>query len=705
MRLPVCALTVVAPAALLLAMAASAQDALEEIVVTAGFRESPLLTSPASVTVIDSETIRDRAATHLESVLAVSPNVDYSGGASRARFVQIRGVGDLEQFVDPKHYPAVGISVDSIDLGGTANAAMLFDTEQVEILRGPQGTRFGTSALAGLINVTGRGPSDTLDGYIEAGLESYSTWTAAAAVGGPLTDAVGARFAVQQHSGDGYMHNDFLDRDDTNGFDETSARFTLAIHPGDRAQYGLTALYFDSDNGYDAFSLDNDRHTLSDEPGRDAQRSTGLAARGRWILNDSTTIDAVATGLDSALDYGFDEDWTYVGICDGTLCDPVLDFYSNTDRYLRERNETTADLRLLRDSRRFTGLRWVLGAYLQNRDEDLHRIYYGDFFSAYAADRRAIYGQVEARPRERLTVTAGLRYERFEDRYGDSLAGASSSSDDLRSGELALSFDVGAASLVYAKIARGSKAGGVNTEASANLPFMQPMFQAFMTNRVRFDEETLTSAEVGLKGRYLDQRLALRAALFYMDRRDAQLESWIWDGVNFLWIGYLDNADGTNWGSEIELTYDPGMHWDLFASVGTLATRVDRITTFDLDRDQLVVRNGIDQAKAPSWQYHVGADWRPSGRLSARLEVEGRDASRFGYYHDGMLSGSTLVNASVRYRLQRTELQFWGRNLGDAEYAVHGLYFGNDPRKGWINETYYQYGEPRVVGLTVRVSF
>jgi outer membrane receptor for ferric coprogen and ferric-rhodotorulic acid len=197
----------------------------------------------------------------------------------------------------------------------------------------------------------------------------------------------------------------------------------------------------------------------------------------------------------------------------------------------------------------------------------------------------------------------------------------------------------------------------------------------------------------------------VRAALFYMDRRDAQLESWIWDGVNFLWIGYLDNADGTNWGSEIELTYDPGTRWDLFASIGTLVTHVDRITTFDLDRNELVVRDGIDQAKAPSWQYHVGADWRPTARLGARLEIEGRDASRFGYYHDGTLAGYTLVNASLRYRLRNAELQLWGRNLGDEDYAVHGLYFGNDPRKGWINETYYQYGEPRVVGLTVRYSF
>ena len=80
--------------------------ALEEIVVTAGFRAHDLMTSPGSVTVIDQAIIDDRAAQHLESVLNTSPNISYSSGASRARFVQIRGVGDLEQFADPKHFPA-----------------------------------------------------------------------------------------------------------------------------------------------------------------------------------------------------------------------------------------------------------------------------------------------------------------------------------------------------------------------------------------------------------------------------------------------------------------------------------------------------------------------------------------------------------------------------------------------------------------------
>ena len=721
---------------------------LEEIVVTAGFRDRDLMTSPGSATVVDEETARDRAARHLESVLSVAPNINYASGGSRARFIQVRGIGDLEQFIDPKHFPAVGVSFDDINLGGTANAGMLFDAGQVEILRGPQGTRFGTGALAGLINIRGNRPSDEFMSYIEAGAGNYGAWNLGAVVSGPIGDSVGGRIAVQKNRGDGYIDNAALNRSDTNGYDETIVRATFEAAPNDRATYGLTALYFDGNNGYDAFSLDNTRTTLADEPGRDDQKSAALAGRAEWSLGEATTLSAVATWLDSDLAYGYDEDWTFDGICDGTLCDPVWDRYVAADEYLRDRSEVSFDLRLLGDARQGApagqgaSIEYVVGAYAQSRDEDLHRIRTDpwsvtDFTSAYETDREALYGQIDIVPGGRgatargaagrgetargatgggasspsaggagsLTFTAGFRYERFTDAYADSGGFTSASDDTLTSGELTLSWEASPETTLYATVARGNKAGGVNTAASSSFALMQPAFQSFMQGRLLVGKETLDNREVGLKGRYADGRLALRAALFDMDRDDAQLESWMWDGVSFLWIGFLDNVDGSNTGAELELEFDASSRTRLFASLGWLDTEVDRIETYDLDLGDFVARTGIEQAKSPEFQFNVGASVAFSDRWRARIEVEGRDDNRFGYYHAGSLPSYTLLNASIAADFGSTELQLWGRNLADEDYAVHGLYFGNDPRKGWINETYLQYGEPRVVGVTVRYSF
>ena len=762
---------------------------LEEIVVTAGFRDRDLMTSPGSATVVDEQTARDRAAQHLESVLAVAPNINYASGGSRARFIQVRGIGDLEQFIDPKHFPAVGVSFDDVNLGGTANAGMLFDAGQVEILRGPQGTRFGTGALAGLINIRGNRPSDEFMSYIEGGIGNYGARNLGAVVSGPLGAAAGARIALQKNQGDGYIDNAALGRSDTNGYDETIVRATLEAAPNDRATYGLTAFHFDGNNGYDAFSLDNTRTTLADEPGRDDQQSAALAGRAEWSLGETATLSAVATWLDSDLAYGYDEDWTFDGICDGTLCDPVWDRYVAADEYLRNRSEVSFDLRLLGEAqpggsaersepggrsnssgrggqgepdRRSASISYVVGAYVQSRDEDLHRIRTDpwsvtDFTSAYETDREALYGQIDIIPgdmrsrgsaggsegrggaggsegrggagntgsgdtaaasgatrdtaaasggsRGRLSFTAGFRYERFNDAYADSGGFTSASNDTLTSGELTLSWAASTDTTLYATIARGAKAGGVNTAASSSFALMQPAFQSFMQGRLLVGKERLDNREVGLKGRYADGRLALRAALFAMDRDNAQLESWMWDSVSFLWIGFLDNVDGSNAGAELEFEFDATSRTRFFASLGWLDTEVDRIETWDLDLGDFVVRTGIEQAKSPEFQFNVGASVSFSDRWRARVEVEGRDDNRFGYYHAGSLPSYTLLNASIAADFGSTELQLWGRNLADEDYAVHGLYFGNDPRKGWINETYLQYGEPRVVGVTVRYSF
>lgn len=704
-------------ASVLLALATVAQQLpaqdLEEIVVTAGFRDRDLMTSPGSATVVDEETARDRAAQHLESVLSVAPNINYASGGSRARFIQVRGIGDLEQFIDPKHFPAVGVSFDDINLGGTANAGMLFDAGQVEILRGPQGTRFGTGALAGLINIRGNRPSDEFVSYIEAGAGNYGAWNLGAVVSGPLGDSVGGRIAVQKNRGDGYIDNAALGRSDTNGYDETIVRATLEAAPNDRATYGLTAFHFDGNNGYDAFSLDNTRTTLADEPGRDDQQSAALAGRAEWSLGEAATLSAVATWLDSDLAYGYDEDWTFDGICDGTLCDPVWDRYVAADEYLRNRSEVSFDLRLLGEAQpggEGASVEYVVGVYAQRRDEDLQRIRTDpwsvtNFTSAYETDREALYGQIDIVPGGRLSLTAGFRYERFNDAYADSGGFTSASDDTLTSGELTLSWEASPDTTLYATIARGAKAGGVNTAASSSFALMQPAFQSFMQGRLLVGKERLDNREVGLKGRYADGRLALRAALFAMDRDNAQLESWMWDGVSFLWIGFLDNVDGSNAGAELEFEFDATPRTRLFASLGWLDTEVDRIETWDLDLGDFVVRTGIEQAKSPEFQFNVGASVSFSDRWRARVEVEGRDDNRFGYYHAGSLPSYTLLNASIAADFGSTELQLWGRNLADEDYAVHGLYFGNDPRKGWINETYLQYGEPRVVGVTVRYSF
>ncbi len=321
---------------------------LEEVIVRAGFYDTELMHSAGSISVLDEAAIDARSARHLDDMLGVLPNVTFTAGGGRARFVQIRGVGDLEQFVDPKHFPSVGITIDGIEAGTTATGASLMDVQQIEVLRGPQGTRFGANALAGMVNIRTNDPTETLTGYINTGYANFDTWHVGAALSGPLSETIGGRIALRQNSSDGFIDNTFLSRDDTNDRDEFTTRGKLHWSIAEDTEIRFTAAYSDIDNGYDAFSLENSRRTRSDRPGTDAQERIALGLAADWAVSTGIQLETRLSWSDADEEYGFDEDWVLAGFCNGVTCDPLVEFAS-TDLLERERSVVSADVRLKSD--------------------------------------------------------------------------------------------------------------------------------------------------------------------------------------------------------------------------------------------------------------------------------------------------------------------------------------------------------------------
>jgi outer membrane receptor protein involved in Fe transport len=684
---------------------------LEEIVITAKFRDTKLIDTVGSVSVISGSTIEERAAKHLQDVLNAAPNVTWASGASRSRFVQIRGVGDLEQFYDPRYYPSVGLMLDDLELADTANAGMLFDISQVEVLRGPQGTRFGASGHAGMVFLRSNAPTDTFSGEVSGGAGNYDSYDMGLVMSGPLSDTLGGRLAVQQNLSDGYLDNDHFNNNDESDFDELTGRARLSWTPNEDARYDLALNYFDTDNGYDVYSLDNDRDTWSDQPGNDSQEVAAATLSADWRLNGALSLEAVVSYLDTDLDQRYDADWVSDDFCERFLCanDTAQEIFE------RDRDRWTADLRLLGgdDGSGAGASRYVLGVYANNGEEDFDYTYlsalYGDFGtqSNYENKRYALYGEYEYDLTDALTLLAGLRYERFEDDYSDTNGFGSDNDDNLWGGELSARYAFTDETMAYATVARSAKPGGVNTSASANQPFMSPTFQEFTRGKLDFDDETLWNTEIGVRTEQFDRRLSLSAALFYAPRDKAQLENWMWDDEAALWISFLDtSSDTTTYGAELDATFLVNAQLELFARLGWLDAEVDSIEAFDLDLFDFVEKNDRDQAKSPSYQYNLGTRFSLGEHWSGHLEVEGQDDSYFGYYHDGKLGDYNLLNASVQWQWASLAVTLWGRNLTDENYAVHGLYFANDPRNNFgVNAVYEQLGEPRTYGLRMRYAF
>src|SRR5687768_1450429 len=213
------------------ASAMQPQVELEPVLVTATLRPVPVSERAGGVTVLREGDVRAAAVVHLEELLPQVPSLSWAGASSRPRYFQLRGIGELEQYQGAPN-PSVGFLVDEIDFSGIGMIASTFDVEQVEVLRGPQGTRYGANALGGLIKLKTREPEarETFD--IEAGFGDDGLWTAGAVAGGalPLPELAGAWRAVLHHAAsDGFRDNQHLGRDDTNGRDETQARLRLRL--------------------------------------------------------------------------------------------------------------------------------------------------------------------------------------------------------------------------------------------------------------------------------------------------------------------------------------------------------------------------------------------------------------------------------------------------------------------------------------------
>ena len=684
--------------AIFLSVVSSANDSIEEVIITSDFRELELQTIPASISVVSAGTINQRSSRHLEEVLAIVPNVNYAAGASRGRYFQIRGIGERSQFVAPLN-PSVGTFVDDIDFTGFGGAATLLDVQQVEILRGSQGTRFGANALAGVINLKTHEPSVENKGYLKAQASTYNGYGVEAARGGALSDTVLYRAAIGQTTSDGFIENTTLDRQDTNNIDELTSRIKLRWLASEDLTLDLSVLYLDVDNGYDAFSLDANRKTMSDQPGHDRQKSQAFAVNTDWNISSALSMQTIVTSNRTDAEYGYDEDWSYPELWSSSNRDWI---YKVFDNYQRDIARDSAEIRWLSGPEgRIANSDWLMGIYYQRSTIDLTRDRTGNsqFISEYKTSSSSLFTQVNTRIEDNLILISGLRYEKWQSDYSDTNQISGKNNENLVGGKLALEFTTASADLLYASITRGYKAGGFNGEA--DLP----------SESVRhFDTEYQWNYEVGGKFRSLDGNLINRVSAFYADRKDLQLKSSSLKLDDIKWVDYTANAGkGYSYGIEWEMDWQLTADLRVLTSLGLLKTEITEYTNPNPDAFKL---QGRAAAHAPEYMFATSAQYLLTEKLSATLEVEGKDKFYYSDSHNYQSQAYTLINARLTYNAQDYELAVFVNNAMDKDYGVRGFDFSiwdwdQDPRSGsgFDGTEFQQLGAPRLFGISARAEF
>ena len=153
---------------------------------------------------INENDIFRRNANHLEDLLFLAPNINYSTGASRGKFYQIRGIGERSEFTEPVNY-SVGVIIDGIDFTGIALGASTFDINQVEILRGPQGTLYGANALAGLINIVSNNPTEDFYSEVSGSISEFGGKDIGIVISDSNNKNFGYRLGIKNSKSDGFI--------------------------------------------------------------------------------------------------------------------------------------------------------------------------------------------------------------------------------------------------------------------------------------------------------------------------------------------------------------------------------------------------------------------------------------------------------------------------------------------------------------------
>src|SRR5690554_2208955 len=686
-------------ALLALPLTATAQTELSTQTVKADFRHTHVQQLPEATTVVGSEQIDARSAEHLEQILSVAPNVNFSSGSSRGRYYLIRGIGERSQFIDPIN-PSVGLMIDGIDMTGLGAAATLFDIQQVEILRGPQGTRFGANSLGGLINITSAEPTETNEGYISGKVGNYNSYGLGTAVSGGLTSNLQGRIAVNHFQSDGYMENKYLGRKDTNNFNETIVRGKLAWQPSTDSELKLTYLFADIDNGFDAFTVDNSRLSKADEPGIDTQETHALALNYQQRMNSAVSLEATISGSTNDAVYSYDDDW---------VNSDYGERYGKKvfDEYNRAFNRGSVDVRLLSgtEGRVFNdSTDWVVGVYGMGRNERLDRIKTGKapYNNKLTTSSYSFYTEFSTQLSSSSRLIYGVRAEHWENDFNTSKAVTDSTDEWLGGGKVTFEQMLGLDHLTYLSYARGYKAGGVNSDPDVSAD-----------NRT-FDTEHNNTYELGLKSSMLDDSLTTRMAVFYTQRLDQQVKSSYSIPNTIEFQDYLANAaEGRNYGLELESNWQltENLSWEL--SYGYLNTefidysRNQNIldANYNVIGSEVVDKTGREQAHAPKHSGATAITYKVIPNLSLRLEAEGKDEFYFSDSHDEKARGHVIYHARLSYKKPNYELALSGRNLSDKETDTRGFGGFNNDIKNQSSSRYVQLGEPRLVMLEGKYKF
>jgi iron complex outermembrane receptor protein len=723
-----------------------------EITVTARKVEEDIQDVPISISTLQGEDL-DVLTTGGADIRALSGRVpslimESSFGRAFPRFY-IRGLGNPD--FDLNASQPVSMIVDEVVLENPIVKGMpLFDIQQVEVLRGPQGTLFGRNTTAGIVKFDTVKPSQEFDAYAKVSYGTYDTLDVQGAVGFPISDTWSARISAVYQSQSDWIENQHEPGPDQDlgAYDTTAWRAQLLWEPNDKFSGLLNLHGWDVDGTARIFRANilgpgnNDLVSGFDQESVwfDGQNKQEISSFGGVLKLEYDFGGAVLTSItgyesiDDMYSRGdIDGGYGAVFLGEGNFGPGFIPFAAESADGIPTLDQWTQEFRLAGDGGE--NWNWLVGAFYFNEELQADTYSYnslaggaddGYSYQKQDATAYALFGSVDWQVADPWTITAGLRYssdekdliaQRVQPLFINTLLFGTQPSvvipehveDSNVSWDLSAVYKVSDTFNVYGRVATGYRAPSIQGRIlfCTDIDGTDPETNCVTTA----DTETILSVEAGIKTILAENRVRFNLT-GYAYEVDGQQVTAVGGATNTARL--LNVAKTKGYGLETDIQWTPTGNWLMTFGLSFNPTEFDdpslRIApcgggctiTDPIDDDGFVLLDGNSLPHSPDVIFNGIINWRSDPaykKFFATFDWAYYSEKNFFLYESDEFKGDSLeLGLRVGYAFSRGhyEVALFGRNITDEVNVRGGIDFNN--LTGFTND-------PRIIGVEFLARF
>lgn len=544
---------------------------------------------------------------------------------------------------------SVGLYIDGVmTYNGLGFNTQLDDIERVEVLRGPQGTLYGSGSEAGVINVITKKPGNNTEGKISLEYGEENKIQTGVNIRGPIVkDKFFIGITARYYEKEGFIESG-LDGSIVDDRKNYFGKIYLRATPSDRLELDLISSLYETDDG------GLRRNSISAEDPRVYMGNGAEEIENRYqshSLNINYAFDAV--NLSSATVYSDNEMHSYVD----------ADYSSATIAHY----DSTTPIESMSEELKLDGvhgkLKWLIGLFA-NKAEKTGGWVSDSILPAsqqvrsqeITEENLGVFAHLDYSLNDKVSLLGGLRYDRGKSELYDCLAAGTGTTEfsgsetfDNISPKIAVRYKPVDSLMTYATISKGYRMGGFYAFAATGYP-------------KDYDSETLWNYEVGIKSSFLDNKMSLNADVFYMDVSDLQTVTYIGQ-----YLAYMSNAaESTIYGAELEVDYRVTKNVHLFGAFGYNEAKFDRYEDAKGDYD------GNYNPYAPKYNYSLGGNFRGFGGVFASIILKGYGEMYLDNANTYEKDAYALVDAKIGYEHNCFDFYLYADNLFDENYDMIG---------------------------------